>query len=400
MGAVGPQYHHQRSRGTQGFHDRIEQTLGTPFDTLASGEPESPKRCMEHQNLPALHSERYELVGDVHVEPADGSIHDIATMGRDAGQEQTFMYRAFGLNLLSEVDLPELVAAALGQPDVEIRLGPVPAGLLSPIRVRPRWEAAESRLLLKIDGVARILVAGGRRITVASNAGVAPRLLRLHLLGSAMGAVLQQRGRLPLHANAIAGRGGVVLVCGRSGSGKSTTAAALDLQGYPILSDDVCALEIAPETVNLHPSYPQLKLWESTLNDLNLPIEGLEHIGDHRRKFLRPVQSGFHTRPTPVKALVWLVETTERPSVALESLQGAQRFVALQRNTYRRKFLVGDAKRGHFELCHHALAQMAMYRLFRPHGVESVRQVADHIKRIADHPRPSNPEHACLNTAY
>jgi serine kinase of HPr protein (carbohydrate metabolism regulator) len=36
--------------------------------------------------------------------------------------------------------------------------------------------------------------------------------------------------------------GKAVLVCGGSGAGKSTVAAALVQRGYPLVTDDVCAV--------------------------------------------------------------------------------------------------------------------------------------------------------------
>ena len=55
---------------------------------------------------------------------------------------------------------------------------------------------------------------------------------------SVLPLVLQSRGVQALHASAVVGPSGVVAICGRSGSGKSTTAFGLSRRGYRLWSDD------------------------------------------------------------------------------------------------------------------------------------------------------------------
>ena len=60
-----------------------------------------------------------------------------------------------------------------------------------------------------------------------------------HRFGSTMvPLMLAERGDLALHAAAVADAGRAIIVCGPTGRGKSTIAAALAAQGYAILSDD------------------------------------------------------------------------------------------------------------------------------------------------------------------
>jgi hypothetical protein len=60
-----------------------------------------------------------------------------------------------------------------------------------------------------------------------------------HRIGSTIvPLLLAEQGDLALHAAAVVGEGGAVLVCGPSGSGKSVMATALALRGHPIISDD------------------------------------------------------------------------------------------------------------------------------------------------------------------
>jgi energy-coupling factor transporter ATP-binding protein EcfA2 len=47
-----------------------------------------------------------------------------------------------------------------------------------------------------------------------------------------------------LHAGAVVVDGCAIALCGRSGSGKTTLTAALGAAGYPMLADEVCALDV------------------------------------------------------------------------------------------------------------------------------------------------------------
>ena len=72
--------------------------------------------------------------------------------------------------------------------------------------------------------------------------GVPDSNVRLFLLGSAMGALLHQRGLLPLHTNAVEVGGRAFAFMGKSGAGKSTLAAWFHDRGFRIVADDVCVV--------------------------------------------------------------------------------------------------------------------------------------------------------------
>ena len=58
--------------------------------------------------------------------------------------------------------------------------------------------------------------------------------------------LLSHRGANYLHASAVTTLSGVVALCGRSGTGKSTLAAALVRTGYGFWADDAAVLAVAP----------------------------------------------------------------------------------------------------------------------------------------------------------
>jgi hypothetical protein len=89
-----------------------------------------------------------------------------------------------------------------------------------------------------------------------------------YLLGPALGFVLRRRGIACLHASAIAIDGQAIALVGTSGAGKSTAAATFAQMGYPILSDDVVAIDDSGSRFFVQPAYPRVRLWPESVESL------------------------------------------------------------------------------------------------------------------------------------
>ena len=164
-----------------------------------------------------------------------------------------FSYSVFGFSICSEISLPELPAGS-GQPDVVIRYGTVPRTL------KARATMHEEIAHLKLGGSFHI--REGREIIVDPRPGVHPDLLRVLLIGRMMAFLLRQRGWLPLHASAVEMHERAVLFLGRSGSGKSTTAAAFYSRGHRVITDDVAAVQMIDGQCTLQPAGPRIRLMD------------------------------------------------------------------------------------------------------------------------------------------
>jgi hypothetical protein len=155
-------------------------------------------------------------------------------------------YQLFGLKVKSDLGLPHALPDVWGKADISIH------------------QAAASDIPhalafgFDIPGLAKFSIQQGHTITYQPYPGVTKDVLCLSLMGSCMGALLQQRGLTVLHGNAITYDNKACMVfVGDSGAGKSTLAARHYLQGATILADDVCAISLnaAGKPVVL-PSYP------------------------------------------------------------------------------------------------------------------------------------------------
>jgi hypothetical protein len=99
--------------------------------------------------------------------------------------------------------------------------------------------------------------------------GTDPDLFARVLLDQVVPRALDCLGVPVLHASAVAGPRGAVVLVGPSGSGKSTLAALLAMEGFPLLADDGVRLESSGRQVRVHPTGSRLRLREA-----NLPLLG------------------------------------------------------------------------------------------------------------------------------
>jgi hypothetical protein len=225
------------------------------------------------------------------------------------------------------------------------------------------------RLLLLVEGVAKFLIAGGREITIECAPGADDDAVRLFLLGSAMGALLLQRGLLPLHGSAVGVNGGGVIFVGPSGHGKSTLAAALNHRGYPILADDVCVLDFDEDGLpRLVPSYPQLKLWADAVDRLGYTAASLRRIRPEIEKHGLPVTRDF-CRQALLPRRIYILGLTKSSELEITAIKGMEKLKVLIENTYRVRFLQGlGQKEAHFKRCTALAGRVEIHRILRPEG--------------------------------
>lgn len=206
--------------------------------------------------------------------------------------ERSDAYLAFDLLWRSPgLHIPELPIADQPSPGSEratILIEPEPPrqwpDLLAGPHDTPFLQMGRGDLRLTVEGIGRFRIHDGARIAWhGEGEEVSDQDLRTFLLGSAVGALLIQRGMLVLHGNAVE-KGGRAIVClGHSGAGKSTLAYALMRQGWRLLADDLVA--ITPEGLVL-PGIPRIKLWADAAKAFGLDPEALPPIRAGMHKYL------------------------------------------------------------------------------------------------------------------
>lgn len=150
-----------------------------------------------------------------------------------------------------QLAIPRLVIAP-GAEEISSR----PGGAGSPVQV---WRDARGTTLAAcytVDGQRRIDVAGvasfrfGARpetIIACPHISVRPEVIEETYSRSILPMVLQTCGPEVLHASAVQ-IGGVLALCGASGTGKSTIAFALSQRGHRLWADDALAIDLSGQS--------------------------------------------------------------------------------------------------------------------------------------------------------
>ena len=257
-------------------------------------------------------------------------------------------YRAFGLTIGSDMALAG-PAESEGTPDVVIRRAPVPewqgeATIEYADRVKIRGQ--EQRIHFPAPHFTGWIRDGNSIQFEADPADDA--MAGLHLLGSCTGAVLFQRGLIPLHGNTVATTHGTLVVAGRIGSGKSTTTLELLQRGHRLLADDVSAVDFDGPELQVMPGFPRLKLWKATLDQFGLDAQGFQLIRAEIEKFHYPVDGQFcdvAQRPSTV----YVLRPGDAPGVRVRVLAGVEKLHALRAQVYQVR--VRDAMQNWVDFC-------------------------------------------------
>jgi hypothetical protein len=217
------------------------------------------------------------------------------------------IYRAFGLEIRSDIHLPGLPLGE-GAPDVEIFRGTLSdtAGLVSGRGLF--FEKNRDSLFLKIPGVAKFLITEGRRIMVDPEEAAAENLIQLLLLTSGIGTVLHQRGGLLFHGSAVSLESGAIAFLGNSSSGKSLLAAALCKQGAQFITDDICRIGFKEDGAPyVYAGFPVVKLWRDSVIALGEAPDALEPMRPGMKRYQFPLKKVFTATETPLKCIFLLI---------------------------------------------------------------------------------------------
>ncbi len=294
-----------------------------------------------------------------------------------------FYYTAFGLNIASEIEFPEmLLSTKTDLIDVNIIPGKVPEFLAEDSKISERLWITPNEFLMHFKDVASYYAKNGNLIIADVAPNAEKKMVRLYLLCNAMAAIIHQKKLIPLHSSGIITKKGVALIVGKSGAGKSTTIKALTQKGHPIFTDDVCVLKNENDKVLAIPSYPMMKLWERSFELLDL---GNAHEGDKFSSNFNKYSVLFHdhfvTEWQPVSKIFNLAVAENCKDVSITKQTGVEAFVTIGENTYR-NYYVEPMKLNavHFDMIGRLLQQCEVYQIMRPPDGDSIAAVIEIIE--------------------
>lgn len=293
-------------------------------------------------------------------------------------------YRIGGLTVAADMELPGVAEVTIpaGTEQVRVRQRPVPEALLNATTRGAIWEMDESQFLLRLPGIGRFLVDGGHTLDVETAPGTDPADAMPFVLGTAFGALLHQRGRFVLHASSVASDGLAYAICGPSGIGKSTLAAALCRAGCRFVSDDVSVIELT-ETGRplLWPDGRRLKLFAESIElfDLAAAQRGAVRcrVGKH---YVDPPNSAIESA-APLAGIYILQDQVSPLQGGIERLPILEAAQELLNQSYRPGLVLAMRKQGNqAPMTMAILRHVPVFRLRRPRDPDRLPEVVDQLQ--------------------
>jgi hypothetical protein len=273
-----------------------------------------------------------------------------------------FSYNAFGLNISSELELPELVSTAFGPYDVTIRLGRIEE--FEPNLAGRNHSACADKICFNYPDVGRIAVRGGVEIVVDPAPGAYKSLVRVCLLGPGLAALLHQRGLLILHGSAVTISGTAVAFLGDKGWGKSTLAAYLQSRGHSFLADDIVALQLeSTGRIRIIPGFPHLKLWPDSASYFGMDLDGMTRLQPGLDKRGHRLDDDFSTAALELGA-IYILDIGDEDEVVPIGRSAA--LMELVRHSYLAGYLDATGTAGyHLQQCGRVVSSVPVSYLKR-----------------------------------
>jgi hypothetical protein len=174
-----------------------------------------------------------------------------------------------------------------------------------------------------------------------------------YLLGSVLAFVLRLRGTVPLHASAVVIENRAVLFAGSAGAGKSSTAAAFALLGYPVLSDDIVVIADDGGVMMAHPSHGHLSVWPDAAHGLFATESLPQHSAVYAKHRVDLIERGYCFRETaaPIDTICVLAgRLTASRSPVVQALRPHEGLMALVGQTYGNYVLDAAMRAREFDL--------------------------------------------------
>ncbi len=303
-------------------------------------------------------------------------------------------YRVYGITLRSSLPLPADTVRAVAA-DVEVEYRSQSLACAKPeVTLRMRFERTPQGVDVEYRGqagnVSRFLISeGGGRIEMKTSMPPVPGLWYV-LLGYPLATSLYLRRTAVLHASAVIAGGSVILVAGRSGSGKSATTAAFLTAGAAMLADDLCALTFQEGCLYVQPGYPVLRLSPDIARVLGCADRALPRIfeesvpDDKRWVDARSLPGGFHSSSAPLRA-IYILSDGRRGAGAphMEPLEPPKACFSLKPHGYGWRHL-DEPSCITLSWCAEIAAEVPVFRLTMPEGLTRLALAAEAIVRHAE----------------
>ena len=202
-----------------------------------------------------------------------------------------------------------------------------------------------------------------RVVTALPEEGVDRELVEDAFRRMILPLALQAQGREVLHASAVRSPDGLIALCARSGTGKSTIACALSERGHLLWADDAVCFELTPDRVEA------------------LPVPFTLRLRPASADFFGDADTGIHSPAARERlARVFVLERSEAAAPQVERLAAAPAFREVLTHGYC--FSMHDRTRNAAMVSNYLelVDRVPVFRARFPAGLDRLEELLDAIE--------------------
>lgn len=298
-----------------------------------------------------------------------------------------YYYKAYGLSIGSEIPLPPLEMGKVTKVDLTIKrrrlLKSPPYEPTKVYRAGLNAQFAQNgRNCLWLDWAPLVafMAINGNELLVETTQNEAD-LIALFTLSEALGLILFQKNYFLLHGSAVQIGGQGVVFLGEPGAGKSTTVAAFAQKGVPVISDDMVCIHIN-EWGNpvLIPSFSQIKIWENSVDGLQLQKTNLLPVREGTNKFSWHDSIVFEENPVPLKQIFILTPPSDFVPLTEQLPQSQVPVELISYFPLPDGLLIGEALKAYFEKSVAIAHKVPVLKMNRPADFAKLYEFVEYLK--------------------
>ncbi|MBF4475778.1 hypothetical protein [Methanobacterium formicicum] len=306
-----------------------------------------------------------------------------------------FHYKAFGLEISSEIELPGMIEGS-GVPDVKIIQGEVDQSLVTGAEVEgPNYLVTGQDVYLWWDEIGKVRISKGELVTVepASDLESADELnLIPFILGPVMALMLHQRGFLVLHGSAVNlshdivqsnGFPSAVAFIGHRGNGKSTTAIHLYVEGYPLVADDILAIKFSEDGKPVvFPGYPHVRLSDEAYHQVKRHTDILTPIRTLAGKVFCDASHEFSLEPVNLERIYVIekVQPDDGIKTGIYVLKSQETLIDLIRHSVANRIFQHTTQKDNLINCSQLVNNVKIKRLEVVHSFDDIHDLVSAIE--------------------
>lgn len=248
-------------------------------------------------------------------------------------KQKLYFYYAYGLTIKSPIILDGLISKEK-KPDITIYFNNIQPKTVSLKEYKISKNIKITRALKTIyffwKDILICEIKNIDEIVINDSIGFDESFLQNIILGFSLPIILQQRGMLILHANAIEINGNAAIFIGNRGIGKSTTSLALLKNENNLISDDITCINLKSDSINVIPGFPKIKVFSEVIKAIGENPNKMPKINSQIEKCVYSPDR-FVMNSIPL-ANIYLIERSVNDSVIV-SLSNKRAVIELVKST-------------------------------------------------------------------